>query len=70
VAAASAGLREHFPRVQERRLLREVSPPLTRSQVELMEIDTVASTGTPGFGELGISPHAIEEVLPEILRDH
>jgi uncharacterized protein YbjT (DUF2867 family) len=46
------------------------SPPLTRNQVELMEIDTVASPGTPGFGELGISPHAIEDILPEILRDH
>jgi uncharacterized protein YbjT (DUF2867 family) len=45
-------------------------PPLTRNQVELMEIDTVASPGTPGFGELGISPHAIEDVLPEILRDY
>jgi uncharacterized protein YbjT (DUF2867 family) len=46
------------------------SPPVTRNQVELMEIDTVASLGTPGFGELGISPHAIEDILPEILPDH
>jgi hypothetical protein len=35
------------------------SPPLTRNQ-----------TGTPGFGELDISPHGIEDILPEILRDH
>jgi uncharacterized protein YbjT (DUF2867 family) len=46
------------------------SPPITRNQVELMEIDTVASPGTPGFTELGISPHAIEDVLPELLRNH
>jgi NADH dehydrogenase len=46
------------------------SPPLTRNQVELMEIDTVASPGTPGFAELGLSPHAIEDILPEILPDH
>jgi uncharacterized protein YbjT (DUF2867 family) len=46
------------------------SAPLTRNQVELMEIDTVASPGTPGFAELGIAPHAIEDVLPEILRDY
>jgi hypothetical protein len=43
-------------------------PPLTRNQVELMEIDTVASLGTPGFAELGISPRSIEDVLPEIVR--
>jgi uncharacterized protein YbjT (DUF2867 family) len=24
----------------------------------------------PGFGELGISPHAVEEMLPEIVWDH
>jgi uncharacterized protein YbjT (DUF2867 family) len=46
------------------------SPPLTRNQVELMEIDTVASPGAPGFVELGISPRSIEDVLPEILRGH
>jgi uncharacterized protein YbjT (DUF2867 family) len=46
------------------------SPPLTRNQVELMEIDTVASPGMPGFAELGLSPHAIEDILPEILPDH
>jgi hypothetical protein len=30
-------------------------PPLTRNQVELMEIDTVSSPDAPGFGQLGIS---------------
>jgi NADH dehydrogenase len=44
-------------------------PPVTRNQVELMEIDTVASPELPGFGELGISPHAVEEILQQMLRD-
>ena len=46
------------------------SPPITRNQVELMQIDNVASPEMPGFGELGISPLSIEEILPEILWDH
>ena len=46
------------------------SPPITRNQVELMQIDNVASPEMPGFGELGISPLSVEEMLPEILWDH
>jgi NADH dehydrogenase len=46
------------------------SPPITRNQVDLMQIDNVASPEMPGFGELGISPFSIEEILPEILWDH
>ena len=42
-------------------------PPVTRNQVELMEIDTVASAGVPGFADLGISPRAMEDVLQSIL---
>ncbi|MDH2341868.1 complex I NDUFA9 subunit family protein [Bradyrhizobium sp. SSUT77] len=38
-------------------------PPLTRNQVELMRIDSVSSPEMPGFSELGISPHSIEEIL-------
>jgi uncharacterized protein YbjT (DUF2867 family) len=45
-------------------------PPITRNQVELMQIDNVVSPEMPGFGELGISPHSIEEILPEILWHH
>ena len=37
--------------------------PLTRNQVELMQLDNVASPQTPGFGELGIAPTGIEPVL-------
>jgi uncharacterized protein YbjT (DUF2867 family) len=46
------------------------SPPITRNQVELMQVDNVPSSEMPGFGELGISPHAVEETLQEILRMH
>ena len=45
-------------------------PPITRNQVELMQIDNVASPGVPGFAELGIAPHSIEDVLQEILWEH
>src|SRR5262245_56702986 len=45
-------------------------PPITRNQVELMQVYNVASPEMPGFGELGISPLSIEDILPEILWDH
>src|SRR5215813_4197215 len=35
--------------------------PVTRNQVELMEIDTVVSGKFPGFADLGISPKGMEE---------
>ncbi len=38
-------------------------PPVTRNQVELMAIDTVASPNHPGFTALGIAPRGIETVL-------
>jgi uncharacterized protein YbjT (DUF2867 family) len=41
--------------------------PLTRNQVELMQIDSVCSAEMPGFGQLGISAHSFEEVLRQIL---
>jgi uncharacterized protein YbjT (DUF2867 family) len=42
--------------------------PVTRNQVDLMQIDTVASPGRPDFADLGISPRPMEEVLEGILR--
>jgi len=30
----------------------------------------VSSPEMPGFEELGISPHSVEEILQEMLRDH
>jgi uncharacterized protein YbjT (DUF2867 family) len=44
------------------------SPPVTRNQIDLMQIDNVASRGMPGFAELGISPHAVEQILREMLQ--
>ena len=54
---AAAGLAEFLPR-----------PPLTRNQVELMQIDTTASDGRPGFGAFGISPRSLEEELQAMVK--
>jgi uncharacterized protein YbjT (DUF2867 family) len=43
------------------------SPPVTRNQVELMQVDNVCSAEMPGFGQLGISPHSVEEILQQML---
>jgi uncharacterized protein YbjT (DUF2867 family) len=56
---ALAGLAEMLP-----------SPPVTRNQVELMQVDNVASPQLPGFAELGIVPHSVDEILQEILWEH
>jgi len=45
------------------------SPLLTRNQVELMQIDTVASPKMPGFAELGISPHSVGAILEKMLSN-
>jgi uncharacterized protein YbjT (DUF2867 family) len=44
-------------------------PPLTRNQVELMQIDTVSSPERPGLIELGISPHSVEAILQRMLSN-
>jgi uncharacterized protein YbjT (DUF2867 family) len=54
---AVAGLAEILPH-----------PPLTRNQLELMQIDTTASDSLPGFGLLGISPRSLEEELKGMLK--
>jgi uncharacterized protein YbjT (DUF2867 family) len=53
---ALAGLAERLPQ-----------PPLTRNQVELMQIDTAASANLPGFRPLGISPRSLEDELATIV---
>jgi uncharacterized protein YbjT (DUF2867 family) len=45
-------------------------PPLTRNQVQLMQIDTTASESLPGFRALGISPRSLEDELEAILRQN
>jgi NADH dehydrogenase len=42
-------------------------PPLSRNQVELMEVDTVAFGGMPGFDAFGIAPRSIEHAPNQIL---
>jgi uncharacterized protein YbjT (DUF2867 family) len=42
--------------------------PVTRNQVELMEVDTVVSPGMLGFIDLGIDPRPMEEELERMLR--
>ncbi len=42
-------------------------PPLARNQVELMQIDTVAAPGLPGFESLDISPQDIGRTLDQIV---
>ena len=54
---AVAGLAEILPQ-----------PPLTRNQVELMQIDTTASENRPGFRALGISRRSLEEELEAMLK--
>ena len=41
--------------------------PVTRNQVELMQIDTVASPSLPGFADLEISPRPMEALLQSML---
>jgi NADH dehydrogenase len=41
--------------------------PLSRTQVDLMEADTAASAGMPGFAALGVAPQPIEHALEQIL---
>jgi uncharacterized protein YbjT (DUF2867 family) len=43
-------------------------PPLTRNQVELMQIDSTASETLPGFRVLGISPRSLEDELEAMLK--
>src|SRR5467141_1688663 len=43
------------------------NPPVTRNQVELMQVDNVCSPGVPGFAEFGISPHSVENMLEQTL---
>jgi uncharacterized protein YbjT (DUF2867 family) len=43
------------------------NPPVTGNQIELMQVDNVASPDMPGFAELGISPRPLETILREML---
>jgi uncharacterized protein YbjT (DUF2867 family) len=43
-------------------------PPFTLNQVELMEIDNVASPDCPGFAAIGIEPRSLESVMEAVLH--
>jgi uncharacterized protein YbjT (DUF2867 family) len=43
-------------------------PLLTRDQVRMLRHDTVATQGAPGLAELGVTPTALELVLPTYLE--
>ncbi len=43
-------------------------PPVTRNQVELMEVDTVAAPHLPGLLELGITPRAAADTVRDLMR--
>ncbi|KRQ97176.1 epimerase [Bradyrhizobium valentinum] len=44
------------------------SPPITRHQVALMQVDNMRSSEMPGFEQLGISPRAVEDIIQTMLR--
>lgn len=43
-------------------------PPVTRNQVELMEVDTVTAPRMPGLCELGISPQPVTDTVRDLAR--
>ena len=45
-------------------------PPITRNQVELMQTDSVAAPDVPGFADLEVQPHTIEDVLTPMLVEN
>lgn len=42
------------------------APAITRNQIELLRIDNVAGPEAAGFAALGITPRALEEILPQM----
>jgi uncharacterized protein YbjT (DUF2867 family) len=44
------------------------SPPITRNQVELMQVDSVCNPQMPGFRNLDISPQSVEPILRQMLK--
>jgi NADH dehydrogenase len=44
-----------------------VQPQITRDQVRSLRVDNVVSDGAKGFEQLGITPTALDAVLPDYL---
>jgi NADH dehydrogenase len=43
--------------------------PLTRNQIELMQIDNIANAQQPGFRDLEVQPSDIDQVVRSIRKD-
>jgi NADH dehydrogenase len=58
------------PLVRLQAFLLEMLPGklLTRDQLKMLARDNVAGSGAPGLSDLGISPTAVEQIVPEYLR--
>jgi NADH dehydrogenase len=56
LASFQAGIAERIP-----------GKPLTRDQVELLKVDNVLSGAAPGLTDLGVTPTAVELILPTYL---
>ncbi|WP_018866190.1 MULTISPECIES: complex I NDUFA9 subunit family protein [unclassified Thioalkalivibrio] len=46
------------------------NPPLTRDQLYLMQQDNIANPTLGTFADLGITPHSLEQSLPDCLPTH
>jgi NADH dehydrogenase len=57
-------------KIQARFLELLPEPPLTRDQVELLQVDNVVAPGMPGLEALGITPTPIELIVPQYLARH
>jgi len=44
-----------------------LAPPITADQVALLRADNVVSPGAPGLAELGVTPSALEPIIPTYL---
>lgn len=46
------------------------NPPFTAEQVDLLDVDNIASSKALGLKDLGIKPHSVEEILPKYLEHY
>jgi NADH dehydrogenase len=46
------------------------NPPLTRDQVESLKTDSIVSPSAPGLAHLGVTPTAMELILPHYLKTY
>jgi len=44
-----------------------IAPPITSDQVKLLEVDNVVAPGARGLADLGVTPTAVEAIIPTYL---